>query len=129
MDAGERDVVAVADGECAELRERLAEQHARKHRRAREVTRKVALVRADELHADRADAGLDLDDAVDEMQPEPARADARLGYELGARGYSPSPSPLPPPPPGFLMPLARARFGFALWSLITSSVMSMVLSL
>src|SRR5262249_4701599 len=131
LHAAERHVVALADGDRAELGERLAEEHARKHGRAREMPVEVGLVRADELPPDGAHAGLDVHDAVDERDPEPARAGGGFGYELRARGYSSggaSPPP-PPPPPGRGLAAPRARFGFALWSLITSSVMSIDLSL
>ena len=70
------DVVLARRARRAELRQRLAEEDARDDRRARESgPTKYGSFGADELHADGADARLDLEDAVDERAREPARAD------------------------------------------------------
>jgi len=89
LHAREPDVVAFTERDGAELRQRLAEEHPRKDGGSGKVAREVRLVRRHELHARRPDAELDVQDAVDEWNAEPARADGAFGYELGARGPTP----------------------------------------
>src|SRR5262249_22023981 len=62
----QRDRPLVRHHRGAELRQRLAEQHAGHHRQARKVTRKVRLVGADELGRHAAHAGLHVKDAIEQ---------------------------------------------------------------
>jgi len=101
LHAREPDVVAFTERDGAELRQRLAEEHPRKDGGSGKVAREVRLVRRHELHARRPDAELDVQDAVDERNAEPARADGAFGYELGARGPTP-----PWRPPAWRPPVA-----------------------
>ena len=66
LHAVERDAPVLAGQRRPELGQRLAEQHPRHHRHAREMAREVGLVGAHELGADGPDARLDLDHLVEE---------------------------------------------------------------